>query len=101
MNIGRIFSVRTWLRGSLRPSVHTSPFTIPSVSFGCSNPVWGVTTNIRDPTRVPGGSSGGEGVLIAAGGSPLGLGTDIGGSVRAPALFSGCCGFKPTSGRIR
>ena len=54
-----------------------------------------------DPERVPGGSSGGEGVLVAAGGSLLGLGTDVGGSARAPALFSGCCGFKPTCGRIR
>ena len=72
-----------------------------SASFGCSNPVWGVTTNIRDPARVPGGSSGGEAVLVAAGGSPLGLGSDIGGSARVPALFSGCCGFKPTCGRVR
>ncbi|KAF0293441.1 Fatty acid amide hydrolase 1 [Amphibalanus amphitrite] len=70
------------------------------MSFGCSNPVWGVTTNIRDPARVPGGSSGGEAVLVAAGGSPLGLGSDIGGSARVPALFSGCCGFKPTCGRV-
>ncbi|XP_043189293.1 fatty-acid amide hydrolase 1-like [Amphibalanus amphitrite] len=70
------------------------------LSFGCSNPVWGVTTNIRDPARVPGGSSGGEAVLVAAGGSPLGLGSDIGGSARVPALFSGCCGFKPTCGRV-
>ncbi|XP_037087897.1 LOW QUALITY PROTEIN: fatty-acid amide hydrolase 1-like [Pollicipes pollicipes] len=70
------------------------------ISFGCSNPVWGVTTNIYDGRRVPGGSSGGEGVLVAAGGSPLGVGTDVGGSVRVPALFSGCYGFKPTCGRL-
>ena len=54
-----------------------------------------------DPDRSPGGSSGGEGVLVAAGGSLIGLGNDLGGSVRNPALFSGCCGVKPTSGRVR
>ena len=63
--------------------------------------MWGITRNIRDPVRVPGGSSGGEGVLVAAGGSPFGVGSDIGGSARVPALFSGCCGFKPTYGRVR
>ena len=44
--------------------------------------------------------SGGEGALIAARGSPLGLGTDIGGSVRIPAAFSGIVGFKPTPMRL-
>ena len=45
-----------------------------------------------------GGSSGGEGALVAARGSPLGLGTDIGGSIRIPAVFCGIAGFKPTAG---
>lgn len=61
---------------------------------------WGVALNPWDKSRTPGGSSGGEAALIAAFGSPLGLGTDIGGSIRIPASYCGLCGFKPTSGRL-
>ena len=50
--------------------------------------------------RTPGGSSGGEAALIGAGGSLLGLGSDIGGSLRIPAHLSGVCGLKPTNGRL-
>ncbi|HUS25160.1 MAG TPA: amidase family protein [Candidatus Binatia bacterium] len=64
------------------------------------NPLYGRTRNPRDPSRTPGGSSGGEGAIIAAGGSPLGIGTDIGGSVRVPAAFCGIASFKPTTGRM-
>lgn len=46
------------------------------------------------------GSSSGEGALVGFRGSPLGVGTDIGGSIRAPSLVSGCYGFKPTANRI-
>lgn len=63
------------------------------------NPVYGRTNNPWNPERVCGGSSGGEGAIIAAGGSPLGLGTDIGGSVRYPAAFCGIASMKPTAGR--
>ncbi|XP_065187955.1 vitamin D3 hydroxylase-associated protein-like [Sycon ciliatum] len=70
------------------------------VSFDCSNPLYGVTRNPHNPDRTPGGSSGGEGALLGSGGSVLGIGTDIGGSVRLPAAFCGVCGFKPTMGRI-
>ncbi|XP_066297047.1 fatty-acid amide hydrolase 1-like isoform X1 [Branchiostoma lanceolatum] len=70
------------------------------LSFGCSNPVFGKTLNPFDPTRSPGGSSGGEAALIKGGGSILGFGSDVGGSVRIPAHFCGICGFKPTGRRI-
>ena len=69
-------------------------------SFECSNPVYGATLNPHDPTRGPGGSSGGEAALMAMGGSLLGVGTDIAGSTRIPAAFCGVTGFKPTMGRI-
>jgi fatty acid amide hydrolase len=64
------------------------------------NPVYGRTNNPHNPDRTCGGSSGGEAAIIAAGGSPLGLGTDIGGSVRVPAAFCGIASIKPTAGRM-
>jgi len=60
-----------------------------SLSASCENPVYGRTNNPWDETRSPGGSSGGEAAIIAAGGSPLGLGGDNGGSIRIPAHFCG------------
>ena len=63
------------------------------------NPVYGLTRNPWHGERACGGSTGGEGALIAAGGSPLGLGTDIGGSIRVPAAFCGIFGLKPGNGR--
>ncbi|MEZ4521857.1 MAG: amidase [Thermomicrobiales bacterium] len=64
------------------------------------NLVYGRTNNPYDLDRTPGGSSGGESAIIAAGGSPLGIGTDIGGSIRYPAHCCGIAGIKPTMGRI-
>lgn len=64
------------------------------------NPLYGRTNNPWNLERAPGGSSGGEAAIIAAGGSPLGLGTDIGGSLRYPAHSCGIAALKPTSGRI-
>jgi fatty acid amide hydrolase len=69
------------------------------LSLEADNPVYGRTNNPWNAERAPGGSSGGEGAIIAAHGSPLGLGTDIGGSSRIPAAFCGIVGFKPTQGR--
>lgn len=64
------------------------------------NPVFGRTRNPRSLKHMVGGSSGGEGAIIAAGGSPLGLGSDIAGSVRIPAAACGIVSLKPTGGRV-
>lgn len=50
--------------------------------------------------RIVGGSSGGEAALIAAGASPCGVGSDVGGSIRMPAAFNGIFGHKPTGGLV-
>ena len=65
------------------------------------NPLYGRTNNPWNSGRSPGGSSGGEAALIAAGGSALGLGTDAGGSIRQPCHCCGIHGLKPTGGRLR
>lgn len=64
------------------------------------NPLRGRTMNPWDAERVAGGSSGGEGAALATGMSPMGLGNDIGGSVRNPAYCCGVTSLKPTVGRI-
>ncbi len=60
------------------------------------NRVYGRTSNPYHRGRIAGGSSGGEGAIVGAGASPLGLGADIGGSIRLPAFFCGVFGHKPT-----
>jgi amidase len=64
------------------------------------NEVYGRTSNPYDLQRTPGGSSGGEAAIIAAQGSPCGVGTDSGASVRLPAHFCGLASVKPTAHRI-
>jgi amidase len=69
-------------------------------AFESDNLIFGRTNNPYDLTRTSGGSSGGESALIAAGGSPFGLGSDAAGSVRLPAHYCGISSLKPTSGRL-
>ncbi|XP_051855776.1 vitamin D3 hydroxylase-associated protein-like [Antechinus flavipes] len=70
------------------------------LSFDCSNPIFGQTLHPQNPKKTPGGSSGGEGALLASGGSIVGLGTDTAGSVRIPSAFCGIYGIKLTGFRV-
>lgn len=62
--------------------------------------LYGLAKNPHDPTRTTSGSSGGAGGLVAAKCTPFGLGSDIGGSIRAPAHCNGIVGFKGTAERL-
>lgn len=81
------------------------PFTKTNVpqsmlSFECSNPIFGTTQNPHKRGFTCGGSSGGEAALLASDGSCLGIGSDVGGSLRIPAHYCGCYSLKPCGGRI-
>lgn len=71
-----------------------------SMSYETDNLLYGRTNNPYDLNRSPGGSSGGEAAIIAAGGSSLGIGADSGGSIRQPAHNCGIVGLKPTRGLL-
>ena len=72
--------------------------------FGCkgetNSPLTGISRNPWDPSKTPGGSSGGTAAAVAAGMGPLSVGTDGAGSVRIPAAFCGNFGLKPSFGRV-
>ncbi|XP_042907641.2 fatty-acid amide hydrolase 2-A [Parasteatoda tepidariorum] len=78
------------------------PVTVTNVPELCSwwnstNIIFGKTTNPYDKRRTPGGSSGGEGVLLTTAGAVIGIGTDYGGSIRVPSVFNSIYGHKPSS----
>ncbi len=73
---------------------------VAKTNVGVAHPLFGPCRHPLDPARSPGGSSSGEAALVAAGGSPLGLGSDSGGSIRLPAAWCGVVGMKPTFGRV-
>jgi aspartyl-tRNA(Asn)/glutamyl-tRNA(Gln) amidotransferase subunit A len=72
--------------------------------FGCkgetNSPLTGISRNPWDPSKTPGGSSGGTAAAVAAGMGPLSVGTDGAGSVRIPGAFCGNFGLKPSFGRV-
>ncbi|MEM6498361.1 MAG: amidase, partial [Pseudomonadota bacterium] len=76
--------------------------TLHEFAFGVRsyNPVIGQARNPYDTTRIPGGSSGGSGIVVATGMADMALGTDTGGSVRIPASINGITGLRPTVGRV-
>ncbi|XP_050424610.1 fatty-acid amide hydrolase 2-A [Adelges cooleyi] len=83
-------------------AIHIANTNVPELNLWCEtrNKVYGQTNNPYDTRRTAGGSSGGESSLVSASGSPLGLGTDIGGSARIPAFNCGIFGHKLTTGII-
>ncbi len=66
-------------------------------SYETESAIHGRSVSPYDPARTPGGSSGGEAALVAAGASPLGLGTDGGGSIRVPSHYCGIAGIRPSA----
>lgn len=91
--------VQVMRRKGAIPFVHTN---VPQgyLAMDSCNHLWGMCNNPWNPKKIAGGSSGGEGGLVGARCSVVGLGSDIGGSIRIPSVLCGCYGFKPTSNRI-
>lgn len=73
------------------------PITL--LSFESTNDVWGRSTNPHNTKYSPGGSTGGEGALLACGGGRIGIGSDVAGSVRVPAHYSGIYALRCSTGR--
>lgn len=82
------------------PFVKTNVPQNMALSFECSNPLWGRTLNPWSAKYTCGGSSGGEAALLAMDGAGIGAGSDVGGSLRIPASYSGIYSLRPTAGRV-
>ncbi|MBX9605974.1 MAG: indoleacetamide hydrolase [Gammaproteobacteria bacterium] len=91
--IARLRAAGALITGTL--GMHELAFGITS-----NNAVTGAVRNPWDPSRIPGGSSGGSGAVVAARLVPAAIGTDTGGSVRIPAALCGVAGFRPSVGRL-
>ncbi len=76
---------------------HTDEF---AYSMNGENAHYGTPINVRAPGRIPGGSSSGSAAAVSAGLADIALGSDTGGSIRAPASYNGLIGLRPTFGRI-
>ncbi|KIY03223.1 uncharacterized protein Z520_01690 [Fonsecaea multimorphosa CBS 102226] len=87
LNLGAVLYVKTNIPQTL-------------MTADSDNNIFGRVLNPHNTSLGAGGSSGGEGALVAFRGSPLGIGTDVAGSIRIPSLCCGTYGFKPTSSRI-
>uniref|UniRef100_H1A3L8 Amidase domain-containing protein n=1 Tax=Taeniopygia guttata TaxID=59729 RepID=H1A3L8_TAEGU len=74
--------------------------TMMNAIYNCSSLIFGQTLNPLNPQKNPRGSSGGEAALMAGGGSILGTGLDVAGSILLPCSFCGVCSLKPTGSRI-
>lgn len=90
--VSALFAEGTLLGG--KGNMHELAFGITT-----NNAVTGASRNPHDPAMIPGGSSGGVAVAVAAHMMPAGIGTDTGASIRLPAALCGCVGFRPTVGR--
>ncbi len=65
-----------------------------------NNKIYGRTSNAYDRHRTAGGSSGGDGAMVGSGGTPIAIGSDMGGSLRSPAFFNGIVGHLPSRGLV-
>lgn len=82
------------------PIGHSNMPTMILAGMHTRSELFGDTVNPWDPSRTPGGTSGGDGAAVATGMAAVGLGNDSGGSIRIPASFCGVAGLKPTAGRF-
>jgi Asp-tRNA(Asn)/Glu-tRNA(Gln) amidotransferase A subunit family amidase len=80
------------------PTMYAALFSV-AVSDHSHFQVWGQAKNPHNPKYSPGGSTGGESALLAFGGSRIGIGSDVAGSVRIPAHWSGCYSIRCSTGR--